>query len=106
LKSGLTSVPRLSQALHFFAALRGDVGSAAGFPAFTALRMAISAQRTATLYCRQQHFSRDLPLWLFVFRSRQSLNVLPASRKVRSIKPSGVEIGTWKARDQDIQAAL
>ena len=26
----------------------------------------------------------------------------PASRKVRSIKPSGVVIGTWKARDQDI----
>src|SRR6516164_212964 len=25
----------------------------------------------------------------------------PASRKVRSIKPSGVVIGTWKARDQD-----
>jgi hypothetical protein len=26
----------------------------------------------------------------------------PASRKLRSIKPSGVVIGTWKARDQDI----
>jgi hypothetical protein len=29
----------------------------------------------------------------------------PASRKVRSTKPSGVVIGTWKARDQDISGS-
>jgi len=30
----------------------------------------------------------------------------PASRKVRNIKPSGVVIGTWKARDYDITSPL
>jgi hypothetical protein len=32
-------------------------------------------QGTAAFYCRQQHFSRDLPLWLFVFPSWQCLDV-------------------------------
>jgi len=74
--------------------------------AFSALRIASSAniQGTATLYCRQHHFGRDLPLWPFVFHSRQCLDVI--ARITQGAEHTGSGIGTWKARDQDISDSL
>ena len=68
--------PRLPQACYR-RPLRRGVGSGAGF-LFSAHCFAhrnLGEHQRATLYCRQQRFSCDLPLWLFVFRSRQCLDI-------------------------------
>jgi len=69
-------------------------------PAFSALRIAISAniQQTATLYCGQHHFSRDLPLWPFVLRSRQCLNI------IARIAQGAEHTAIWQ-RDRNMEGA-
>jgi hypothetical protein len=89
--------------LYFLVRFRRGVGAGSDFPAFTALRTAISANingpRSSTAAISISTARSHSGLSCSAFGS--DYMYLPASRSVTSWPPSGKAIGMWKRSDQD-----